>query len=309
MAIKIKGFGRRKDFNDPRDYTPESQSINKIFNKALDTTLSKRTAKTISSSTPLPTSVDNRKWCTPVSDQGNLGSCTANAGVSMYEYMERKAYGSASKFIDGSRLFLYKLTRFLMGEEGKGDSGAYIRTTLGAIRMFGIPPEQYHPYTDKDPDFDKEPVGAVYSLAKEYQSVAHFRIDYSKDTEENIKRMKEYVAKGFALQIGFTVYSSYKQADKTGAFPYPTKSDGVEGGHSVLTVGYDDNLTIPNKTDNSTTTGAFLIQNSWGTGWGDKGYGWIPYAYFRIGANGDVLADDVWCLLKVEWLSTGEFYW
>lgn len=304
MAIKIKGFGRKKDFNDIRDYTPETKQVKTILMSDKFENTKQKTELNI-----LPLSVDNRKWCSPVENQGNLGSCTAHAGTSLYEYMERKAYGSYGKFIEGSRLFLYKTTRFLMGQEGIGDSGAYIRTTLGAIRMFGVPPEEYWPYTDRDPEFDLEPPNLVTSMAKEWQSVKQFRLDYSENPEDNIKRMKEYLAKGYAMQIGFTVYSSYTQMPKLGTFPYPSKNEAVEGGHSVLVVGYDDNTQILNKIDNNTTNGAFLIQNSWGKEWGDKGYGWIPYQYFRAGANGDVLADDVWTIQKVEWLSTGEFFY
>ena len=310
MSIKIKGFGRKRDLNDIRDYTPNSEQIKNIDDKAFNIALNSNKAMKASSGT-FPTSIDNRKWCSPVENQGNLGSCTAHAGTALYEYMERKAYGSYGKYIDGSRLFLYKTTRFLMGQEGIGDSGAYIRTTLGAIRMFGIPPEEYWPYTDRDPEFDLEPPTLVASMAKEWQSVKHFRLDYDKDPELNIKRMKEYLAKGYAMQIGFTVYSSYKQADKTGALPYPTDGEAVEGGHCVLIVGYDDSKIINNinTTESQRTTGAFLIQNSWGKEWGEKGFGWLPYKYFRAGANGDVLADDVWTITKLEWLQTGEFFW
>ena len=81
------------------------------------------------------------------------------------------------------------------------------------------------------------------------------------------------------------------------------------GGHSVLIVGYNDDVQIMNQIDKNLTKGAFLIQNSWGKSWGDNGYGWLPYQYFKQGANGDVLADDVWTITKLEWLQSGEFFW
>lgn len=305
MAIQIKHFGWKRGFNDIRDFTPESQQIKSILKKS-------KSEKNSSTTTPatLPLSIDNRKWCSPISDQGNLGSCTANAVVSLYEYMEKKAYGSKGNFIDGSRLFVYKLTRFLMGEEGKGDSGAYIRTALGSVRLFGVPPEKYWPYTDKDPEFDLEPLSPLYTLAQQYQSVKQFRLDYSSEPEQNIQRIKEYLTKNYAAMIGFMVFSSYSQSNSNGGcFPYPSKGESIDGGHAVLIVGYDDHKIITNNKDGKTTTGAFMIQNSWGTGWGDKGYGWIPYDYFRLGANGDVLAEDVWTITSVEYINTGEFFW
>lgn len=48
--------------------------------------------------------------------------------------------------------------------------------------------------------------------------------------------------------------------------------------------------------------GPLLIRNSWGTGWGDAGYGWLPYEYVLKG-----LAEDFWSILKKEWVDTGEF--
>ncbi len=300
MAIKIKGFGWKRDLNDQRDFTPENSEIKKIL------TLDSEREPKKSDAAPVPKKIDNRKYCTPIEDQGQIGSCTANAGVGMYEYMEKKANG---KYVDGSRLFLYKATRLLMGQEGIGDSGAYIRTTLGAIRLFGIPYEEFYPYTDKDPDFDKMPDAWLWAFAQNFQSLKYFRLDYSADGNKNIERMKEYVAKGFALDFGFTVYDSYGDASNNGGlFPYPAPGERVVGGHSVLIVGYDDDKVSKNSRDGNSKTGCFLVRNSWGEGWGEQGYGWLPYEYFRAGPNGDVFADDVWTITKLEWIETGEFF-
>jgi C1A family cysteine protease len=103
--------------------------------------------------------------------------------------------------------------------------------------------------------------------------------------------------------FGFTVYSSISQADTTGKIPYPTSGEKVLGGHAVAGVGYDDKMKIKNTNPGAEeTTGALLIRNSWGTGWGDGGYGWLPYEYV---VNG--LAVDWWSLIKNEWVDTGMF--
>ena len=100
----------------------------------------------------LAASVDLRAWCSPIENQGSLGSCTANAGVGLVEYFQRRAFG---KYIDGSRLFTYKTTRNLL--KWTGDTGAYLRTTLQSLALFGVPPEDYWPYVVADFDMNPRP--------------------------------------------------------------------------------------------------------------------------------------------------------
>ncbi|MDO8438591.1 MAG: C1 family peptidase [Nitrosomonadaceae bacterium] len=77
----------------------------------------------------------------------------------------------------------------------------------------------------------------------------------------------------------------------------------IVGGHAVAAVGFDDGLKIRNNPPGAAeTTGTLLIRNSWGTGWGAAGYGWLPYAYVT-----NHLADDWWALLKQSWIDTGNF--
>jgi C1A family cysteine protease len=93
-----------------------------------------------------------------------LGSCTANAGVGLVEYFERRAYG---KHIDAARLFLYKVTRKMLNF--KGHTGAFLGSAMGALTLFGVPPEEYWPYdVDK---FNREPPAFCYSFAKNYQAI------------------------------------------------------------------------------------------------------------------------------------------
>jgi C1A family cysteine protease len=102
--------------------------------------------------------------------------------------------------------------------------------------------------------------------------------------------------------FGFTVYTSISQAETTGEIPIPKPGETVAGGHAIVTAGYDDSKVIRNRPGGPSTTGAFLIRNSWGAGWGMAGYGWLPYEYVTRG-----LATDWWSLVKGEWLDTGEF--
>lgn len=299
MVIRNKGLGWIRDPIDPRDFCLDHSEVKKILTK--NNTIKLKAL----SPEDLPKKVDNREWCSPIEDQGGLESCTANAGVGMYEYMENKANG---RYINGSRLFLYKATRLLMGKGGIGDSGAFIRTTLGAIRLFGIPQEEFWPYTDDPVQFDMMPDPWLWALGQSFQSITHFRLDYSTDANENVHRIKEYVTNGYPVEFGFYVYSSADDSwSNGGVIPFPATTEAYNGGHAVLIVGYDDNKASTNKRDKNTTTGCFLIRNSWGESWGEHGYGWFPYQFFQPKFNGDVLADDAWTITNQEWVDTDEF--
>jgi C1A family cysteine protease len=244
----------------------------------------------------LPAKQDLRKWCSPIEDQKSLGSCTANAGVGMIEYFEKRADG---KYIDASRLFLYKVTRNLLNF--KGDTGAFLRSAMGAITLFGVPPEEYWPYDIEK--FDKEPPAFCYSFAKNFQAISYVRLDPSATPKDVLlKSIKNNIAKGFPCMFGFTVYNSIQQAGTSGKIPYPCEGEKVEGGHAIMAVGYDDKMAVKNETCDVEAKGALLIRNSWGTEWGEGGYGWLPYEYILNG-----LAEDWWTLIKQSWVDTGQF--
>lgn len=278
---------------DIRDFTSDDDQIKSVIQRITGPTVkgAKATPPTLSAT------ADLRAWCSPIENQGSLGSCTANAGVGVVEYFERRAFG---RHIDASRLFLYKTTRNLL--HWTGDTGAYLRTTMKALVLFGVPPEEYLPY--QVAAFDAEPSAFCYAFGQSYQAIRYFRLDTPGTTRPDLlNKIKTNVAAGIPAMFGFTVYQSYGQAAATGKFPWPALGEGVVGGHAVVAVGYDDNMAIKNTNPNGkTTTGAFLIRNSWGTGWGNGGYGWLPYEYVLKGQ-----AVDWWCLINGEWIDTGAF--
>lgn len=281
-TIHGMGMGWRRDLPDLRDLTPESNSIKAVLTKSASLNAAVKAQ---------PASIDLRKWCSPIEDQGSLGSCTANAGVGMLEYYERQTSG---KHLDGSRLFLYKVTRELEGV--KGDDGAYLRDTMKAMVLFGVPPEKYWPYHIAK--FNDEPSNFCYSFAQNYQALKYYRLDPAGSTPTaTLAAIKKYLAASLPAMFGFSVYSSIPvSGDGKGEIPFPAAGDTHEGGHAVLAVGYDDNKKIGN------TKGALLIRNSWGAQWGDQGYGWLPYEYVKQG-----LADDFWSMVKAEFVDTDLF--
>jgi C1A family cysteine protease len=300
-----KGKGWLKDLPDFRDNSPETKDLTKNqkargVKETVNTVLSRLNAgaglkvKT-KNTAALSAKADLRQWCSPIEDQGQLGSCTAHAAVGLYEYFERRAFG---KYIDGSRLFLYKATRNLLGWEA--DDGAYLRTAMGALALFGIPPEKYWPYLEYK--FNEEPSAFLYSYAQSYQALLYYRLDVPGVTKkELLEKIKEHLRNGLPMIFGFTCYSSLDLADD-GKIPFPDKSETVEGGHAVMAVGFDDKIKITNPGDNQSTTGAIMIRNSWTTAWGEDGYGWLPYEYITRG-----IAEDWWTMTKAEWIDSKQF--
>jgi C1A family cysteine protease len=298
--METRGMGWLPDYPDLRDHTVDHDRVSprlKTLGQRDSVKVMLKKAGITGPAKTLPVAVDLRPWCSPIEDQLTLGSCKAHAGVGLVEYFERRASGT---HIDASRLFLYKVTRNLL--HLKGDTGAFLRATMGALVLFGVPPEEHWKYLVDD--FEKEPPAFCYAFAQNYQAIDYYRLDPPGTGKDLLlERIKRNLAAGFSLMFGFTVYSCYKQAAASGKIPLPTTGDKTVGGHAVDAVGYDDNLRIKNESPKGIETkGALLIRNSWGTGWGDGGYGWLPYDYVLKG-----LAIDWWSLLKNEWIETGQF--
>ena len=275
---KRYAMGWQKDLPDFRDFTPSSKPIAKLLNKS--EAMKPPKAGIVSK-------VDLSKFCSPIEDQGSLGSCTANAGVGLLEYYENRAYG---KYLDASRLFLYKTTRNLL--HWSGDTGAWLRTTMKAMVLFGIPPEEYFPYEISK--FDDEPSAFCYAFGQSFKSINYYRLDnINTQTSKLLTNVKNFLAAGYPSMFGFTVYNF---GNEKGEFLFPSESDSVKGGHAVVAVGFDDARKI------GKDKGAIKIRNSWGTDWGEGGYGWLPYKYIEAG-----LAEDFWSLFKSDYINTNNF--
>ena len=273
---------------DLRDYTEDQKEI-KLISKKLGLTSSK---------IKVASQADLRKWCSPIENQGNLGSCTAQSAIGIVEYYEKRAF---NKHLEASRLFLYKTTRNLM--QTTGDAGGWLRCTMGALVLCGVPAEKYWPY--KIDNFDVEPDAFIYSIADNYKALKYFchdpmgaKIPYP----EVLNSIKKYLEAGIPSMFGFWGFPSYDKSDTKGGIPYPAANESAQWGHAIVAVGFDDSKKIKNLTDSKETTGALLIRNSWGKEWGDKGYGWLPYEYVL-----NNLALDFWSLLSMEWVDSGEF--
>ncbi len=223
----------------------------------------------------LPQSVDLRPNCPAVFDQGDLGSCTANAGVAA-----RMMLDDISQML--SRLFLYYEERSLEGTVGE-DAGASMRSICKALRRFGVCTEQLWPYIVSR--FADAPSPAAVAEALTYRIGAYRALDCC-GPREQLAHIRQYIAAHRQPVLsGLDVYASFESAAaaRSGVIPVPDPAtQQYLGGHAVLLVGYDN------------AKQQLIFRNSWGSRWGDAGYGYLPYDFVLDG-----YAFDFWVLEKV----------
>jgi C1A family cysteine protease len=219
----------------------------------------------------LPPKVDLREQCPPVADQGQLGSCTANALAGALEFLELK---NNQPLVDLSRLFIYYNER-VIEHDVKLDNGAMIRDGIKSLAAQGVCEESLWPYVISQ--FAKKPTSNCYTKAKQHPISSYQRL-------ETTDEMRSCLANGYPFVFGFTVYESFESAAvaKSGVVNLPKASERTVGGHAVCAVGYND------------AQKRFIVRNSWGNDWGSKGYFTIPYAYL---ADRN-LSDDFWTVRK-----------
>ncbi len=255
MAHKISRFGWLPDLPDQRD----------LVYAAPHPMLAK-----------LPSKTDLRKQCPAIYDQGQLGSCTANAIGAAFEFELLKQSTKALDFMP-SRLFIYYNERAIE-HSVDSDSGAMIRDGIKTVNKQGVCPENMWPYDINK--FANKPLQTCYTVALNHQVLSYHRVT------RNLNQMKSCLAEGYPFVIGFTVYESFESdtVAKTGKLNMPKKGEDQVGGHAVMAVGYD------NKTKR------FFMRNSWGNNWGLNGYFTMPYDYL-MEPN---LSDDFWTIRMVE---------
>lgn len=219
--------------------------------------------------------VDLRPLLPPVYDQGQLGSCTANAIGAAYQYSQIKQK-QVTPFVP-SRLFIYYNERKDEGTINE-DSGAQLATGVKSVSTIGVVPESDWPYNISK--FTVVPPNSCYVTSKSHKCTNYYRV-----APNSLAQIKQALINGFPVIFGMAVYASMESVTvaHTGVVPMPQPNEECLGGHAVLIVGFNDN------------TKTVIVRNSWGSSWGQKGYFTLPYAYI----TNPQLTCDFWVLMQV----------
>lgn len=217
----------------------------------------------------VPSFIDLRSQCSKVENQETLGSCTANALAGNLEFLDIK---EGKPVEDMSRLFIYYNERRVEGTVSI-DSGAALRDGIKVLAQNGCCSEQDWPYNIKK--FTNRPSVSCYIKALKHRISSY----YSMTTQNDLLSC---LASGYPFVFGISVYESFESqmVKQTGQVPMPGTNEKNLGGHAICAVGYDLNKKI------------FIVRNSWGESWGDKGYFYLPFEYV------DKLASDFWTIRK-----------
>jgi C1A family cysteine protease len=251
---------------------PDKKNYNVKIHRVHPHELRPNAATTVAShANILPTAVDLRPKMPPVYDQGQLGSCTANALCAAFQYD-----GGHPLADQGSRLFVYFNERKLENSI-PDDAGAFLSDGVKCLEKYGVCLESEWPY-----DISKF---AVKPSAKCYKDALKHRALVAHNVMPDLSSMKTCLASGYPFVVAITIHSAFESdtVAVNGLVPMPIAGDQVLGGHAVLCVGYDD------------IHQCWIMRNSWGADWGVKGYFFLPYLYL-LDSN---LASDMWTITKV----------
>ena len=218
--------------------------------------------------------IDMRPRMAPVFDQGHTESCTGNASGAAFEYILQKDH---LEIFRPSRLFIYYNGRLAGNTVDSPDAGATIRDVVASLVKYGAPSEADWPF---DPNIvTQRPTDAVYSEAKNHVVKLYASV------EQTLESIVAALDSDHPVVFGATLYDSFEGEDtaQTGIVTMPEPSENAVGGHALLIVGVN------------VAEQQFIVRNSWGAEWGDKGYCYFPFDYI-LNPN---LADDFWVMTSI----------
>ena len=216
----------------------------------------------------LPASVDLRAAWWAVGDQEDTGSCVGWAstdGVMRWhlvkagrlaqdELVSPRATWMSSKEIDE---FTSRPQTFIEG------AGTSLKAAMDVCRKFGVVPEALLPFHINTKMYVGDE-NTLYATASQRKASAYFNL------RRNLQQWRTWLATKGPLMVALNVDATWDKAAATKGKLDKYKPGTERGGHAVCVVGYRSD-------------GRFIIRNSWGTGWGDQGFGYATPAYIEAG--------------------------
>ena len=222
----------------------------------------------------LPPGVDLRPHLTPIEDQSQTSSCTANATVGAYEYLLKRTYGKSP---DLSRLFIYFNARDMDGKANE-PCGSHIAYAVKVVQKMGVCIEKTWPFDENQ--VLVKPDKKSYGEAKDIVVKHGKRLDI-----RNLHHMRSCLAEGYPIIFALNLFESFQKVGPKGRVLVPDpSSEKATGAHAMLCVGYSDKDKV------------FIVRNSWGAKWGESGYCYIPYDYF----TNPKFAGDGWMIFGLQ---------
>jgi len=216
----------------------------------------------------LPRSVSWESQMSPIKNQGKLGSCVGFATVALKEWQEQienidriasgKKVNKNDNYYDLSEAWVYWKAKAI--DIWPNEEGTSIKYAMEVLHKIGVPTEEYWTYSDKDKDKGEAKDGSDV-IAKLYRIESYERV-------ETIDDMRAALVRG-PIVAGVSLFDEISRPGPDGYVPYPKREKYFMGGHAICIVGYDDGKE------------RIRFKNSWGTGWGQRGYGEFDYKYIR----------------------------
>jgi C1A family cysteine protease len=269
----------------------------------------------------MPTTVDMRPQDTAIYNQTTLGSCVSNGGLGNAGFVCRKDYGFV---FNGSRLQTYYDGRVIEKTVDQ-DSGLEVRDIVTVLQNIGACPESEWPYDVSN--FRTKPTPQCYEDAKKFKILKVLAV------QQDLSHIKSCLADGFPFIFGFNVPESFESSytARTGIMTMPKPGEQIVGGHCVMGIGFIDaagNMRFSSAAEElayhtgrafvnlqhavrvltgvrllrvSAPTNVIICRNSWGTGWGDEGYFYMPYDFIVDPKQ----CSDFWSIQKMTNPKTG----
>ena len=213
-----------------------------------------------------PASIDLRAAWWTIGDQENTGSCVGWASTdSVARYMLVKA-GRLAQNAKLSPRFTWMASKetdpfTTLPETMIEGAGTTLKASVDILRKFGAVPETSLPFHITTAMFTGNE-NTFFATAATRKIASYFNL------QRNTASWKAWLAAHGPILVGLNVDHTWDNAAATGGKLDTFQPNTVRGGHAVALVGYR-------------TDGRFIVRNSWGTAWGDHGFGYASEAYIN----------------------------